>query len=94
MTANQGELAMPQATDAAAGSRHIGDDILNGMENMRRQFENTMTQVTQSIQAANLSPQEMINIQFMIAQASVTITLVGKEVGSVDEKVDTLLKSS
>jgi hypothetical protein len=72
----------------------IGDTILNGMQDFKDGWTHMMDTVGDMAKQVDFTPAELIRIQFQIQQTSISIGLVMNEMGSFDQEVSQLLRTS
>lgn len=88
-------FSVPPQAEAAAPPASLGQAILDGMNGVRRQFDDTMTGIRSVLDnaATDLSARDMLSIQMQISMLTLQQDLMGKIVGKSTQNVDQLLKA-
>lgn len=80
--------------DAAPPVPTVGERILDGMTSFRDAWgeaQNVIQQIGE--RTKDVSPTEMLAIQFQVSHSTIMLTMVGQEVGTLSQKIDGLLKT-
>lgn len=70
----------------------VGERVLDGMTNFRDAWSEAQSLIEQLGQR-DLTPPELLSIQFQISHSTIMLSMVGQEVGTLSQKIDGLLKS-
>jgi len=79
---------------AAKGPGSVGDQILNGMQNVSDEFRGHWTRVSEMLRAHNpeLSMESMLKLQMHLTQASMQYDMLGKAVSRATQNFDQLVR--
>ncbi len=88
------QAASPQMVREGSGtSPSLGDSILQGMDKMRGSREAHMNAIGELVGKETLSPQDMMRLQFELAQLNMQQDLTVKVADKANQGVQTLFKN-
>ena len=88
-------IAQPPAAEAQTPPpTSLGDSILNGLENLRGSWRETMADINQLAADPQLDMAQMMKLQFQVQHTAVMTQMVLNEVKSIDQEVNKLLTAS
>ena len=82
------------ATEALAPPPTIGETILNGIQGLKDGWSATADSINDVVGNGNLTPAELMKLQFEVQQTGVAMTLILNEMGTFHQEVSQLLKTS
>lgn len=84
----------PAAVEASPPPPTIGETILNGMQSFKDSWAGTVDSISEVVGSPDLTPAELMKLQFEVQQTGVAMTLILNEMGTFHQEVSQLLKTS
>lgn len=72
----------------------IGDSILSGMQGFKDSWNHMIDTIGEMASRPEMTPAELMKLQFEVQQSSISIGLILNEMGSFDQEVSQLLRTS